>query len=218
MSNHNSLTTTTETFLSYPSDIQELVIKAIIQDQEIKEESLSVSCRKHNITKKLFIDILPAYPKLKSKYDYVKHKIGALSHSSMIETSLTRLVELSEIDKVEKIEYKWVDDKLSGKGKWVKAKKTVTDNTMQQERISKFILEKIHNDFNPKLKEIRFDAAMGILKQIIATPGLDEDSVVNIQKGISNYLRSNGLEVIDEDIDEDSIIDITVERADDDFA
>jgi hypothetical protein len=60
----------------------------------------------------------------------------------------------------------------------------------------------MHNSFNPKLKEIKLQSAMDILKELAKNDKFTTDDAKAIERSIANYLRDSGLDAPTDNIDD----------------
>ena len=183
----------------YDDIFKEKVLSAIIDEQELHpNESLSISCKKHYIRTPQFRDNIYKFPVLHKRFDEIQYSTGKLSEATIIKAGLSTLVEIMGRGYSEKVEQRW-DDKRSV---WVDVKRIKYPNTDQQVTIIKFLLERLHSDYSPQLKQIRLQSAMDILKTLSKSANFTSVEAKEIEKGISNYLVSNGLNLPTDDIED----------------
>lgn len=191
-------------FNEYDDEFKQKVISSILDEQEVNKEALSISCNKHYINAYQFKECIEKHPVLLERYDAIQYRVGTLSEADIVKKSINTLNNIMSRTHQEKIEQRWDDSK----NVWVDVKRTKYPNTDNQITISKFLLEKLHNDFNGKLKEIRLQSSMDILKELSKNSTFTTNEAKQIEKGIANYLRSNGLNLPTdsiEDIDSDDM-------------
>jgi len=182
----------------YPSVFQREIIEAVIGEQALYDEALSISCGKHKISVTLFQEELQKHPDLVEKFHQISHRVGKLSESKLINMSLEKMHEILEQPFSVRTEEKWdPKEKI-----WVPARRVHTANTEAHMSITRFLLEKMHNSFNPKLKEIKLQSAMDILKELAKNDKFTTDDAKAIERSIANYLRDSGLDAPTDNIDD----------------
>jgi len=169
------------------------VCRVIIQEQETYDEALYQSCVKHQLKTTQFLLEVEKHPDLLERYNVAQFKAGKLNNIDLTKTALSTLFEILNTPTTEKIEWK-IDDK----GDWKAVKKWTASNQDTRIQISKFLLERLHMDFNMQTKQIQIQAAMDIIKALSTSDKVTPNDATNIQSMLSDWLRAKGIDITGE--------------------
>jgi hypothetical protein len=170
------------------------VCRVIIQEQETYDEALYQSCMKHQITAAQFLLEVEKHDDLAQRYNVAIFKAGKLNNIDLTKTALSTLFEILNTPTTEKIEWK-VDEKT---GDWKAVKKWTASNQDTRIQISKFLLERLHMDFNMQTKQIQIQAAMDIIKALSTSDKVTPVEATNIQIMLNEWLRQKGIDISEE--------------------
>jgi hypothetical protein len=176
-------------WMGLSTEIKREILSVIIKEQEVFTEALYLSCLKHGIGQEQFLTELQKHPDLFEAYQLTQYKIGKLGNVELSKMGLSTLYEILTTDHTEKIEYKYENNN------WVPTKKTKIPNIENRLLVSKFLLERLHIDYNPRIKEIQVSTALDILKTLSQSKTVRPEDVENIQTMLSNYLRNKGIDI-----------------------
>ncbi len=170
------------------------VLRVIIQEQETYDEALYQSCVKHQLNTSQFQLEIVKHPDLLERYNVAIFKAGKLNNIDLTKTALSTLFEILNTPTTEKIEWK-VDEKT---GEWKPTRKWTASNQDTRIQISKFLLERLHMDFNMQTKQIQIQAAMDIIKALSTSDKVTPNDAVVLQSMLSDWLRAKGIDITGE--------------------